>query len=137
MLLLREALESVAVRRACEVMDIERGRPAAPAAHPPAAGCGRRGRRRDFLELDEEFHLKIAEGAGLPILHSFLSASCAGSCESRGSACRARPAVLVEVVDEHERIVDAIEPRDVDAALRALNDHLQRSDYAVPAEAAT
>jgi DNA-binding GntR family transcriptional regulator len=45
--------------------------------------------------------------------------------------------VLAEVADEHEQIVDAIEARDVDAALRALADHLERVEYAVPAEAAT
>ena len=77
-----------------------------------------------------------AEGAGLPILHTFLS-------QLRGFVRVARvgvsrpPVVLAEVADEHERIVDAIEARDVDAALRALTDHLERVDYAVPAEAAT
>jgi DNA-binding GntR family transcriptional regulator len=42
--------------------------------------------------------------------------------------------VLDEVVTEHERIVDAIEARDPSAAIRALNDHLDRSDYDAPAE---
>jgi DNA-binding GntR family transcriptional regulator len=37
--------------------------------------------------------------------------------------------VLDEVVSEHERIVDALEARDLPAALSALEDHLERSDY--------
>jgi DNA-binding GntR family transcriptional regulator len=88
----------------------------------------------EFLDLDEQLHLRIAEGARLPILHGFLS-------QLRGFVRVARfglsrpPLALVEVVDEHERLVDALESRDVDAALRALTDHLERSDYTVPVEA--
>ncbi|HKP18640.1 MAG TPA: amidohydrolase family protein [Gaiellaceae bacterium] len=83
-LLLREALEAVAVRRACEVMTLEdidylrllliRQRRAA-----------REGRHDDFLELDEEFHLRIGEGAQLPILRAFLNQLRGRpGCEDRG-----------------------------------------------------
>src|SRR5712691_4842927 len=71
LLMLREALETVAVRRACETMTIEeidqlrlllmRQRRAARAQLED-----------EFIELDEEFHLRIAEGARLPILVAFL-----------------------------------------------------------------
>jgi DNA-binding GntR family transcriptional regulator len=128
-LMLREALESVAVRRACEVMTLEdidylrllliRQRRAA-----------REGREHDFLDLDEEFHLKIGEGAQLPLLHGFLG-------QLRGFVRVARlgsprpPAVLTQIVEEHERLVDALERRDVDKALSVLVLHLHRSDYAI------
>jgi DNA-binding GntR family transcriptional regulator len=128
-LLLREALESVSVRRACEVMTLEdvdylrllliRQRRAA-----------REGRNEDFLDLDEEFHLRIGEAAQLPLLHGFLS-------QLRGFVRVARiglvrsPAVLAQVVEEHERLVDALERRDVETALVVLAEHLHRSNYAV------
>ncbi len=132
-LLLREALEPVAVTRACEVMSLDdidylrllvmRQRRAAQA-----------GLNEEFLDLDEEFHLRIVAGAGLPILHGFLS-------QLRGFVRVARigshrPAsVLAQVVDEHESIVDALERRDAAAARTALVDHLQRSEYPAVAPA--
>jgi DNA-binding GntR family transcriptional regulator len=128
-LLLREALESVAVTRACEVMALEdidylrllviRQRRAAQA-----------GANEQFLDYDEEFHLRIVAGARLAILHAFLS-------QLRGFVRVARlgaprPAsVLAQVVDEHEAIVDALERRDAAAARQALADHLHRSDYSI------
>ena len=126
-LLVREALESVAIRRACEVMTIEdvdqlrlllmRQRRAAEA-----------GREDEFIELDEQFHLKIAEGARLPILYGFLS-------QIRGFVRLLRigrgrnPVHLKAVVEEHERIVDALERRDVDGALATLTEHLHTWNY--------
>jgi DNA-binding GntR family transcriptional regulator len=128
-LLLREALEAVAVTRACEVMALEdidylrllliRQRRAAQARM-----------HEQFLDLDEEFHLGIVAGARLPILHAFLS-------QLRGFVRVARigverpTGVLAAVVDEHEAIVDALERRDQAAARTALIDHLHRSDYAI------
>jgi DNA-binding GntR family transcriptional regulator len=126
---LREALEGVAVQRACEVIEvgeidqlrlllIRQRRAARDGAHDA------------FLDLDEEFHLKIAEGARLPILHGFLG-------QLRGFVRVARlgserpPSVLAKVVAEHERIVDAIERREPGAALEALTTHLYKSDYAI------
>jgi DNA-binding GntR family transcriptional regulator len=126
-LLLREALEAVAVRRACEVMTMEeidylrlllfRQRRAA-----------REGRDDDFLDLDEEFHLKIGEGAQLPILRTFLD-QLRGFVRVARIGVRRPPSVLSQVVKEHERLVDALERRDVDAALELLRLHLHRSDY--------
>jgi len=126
-LLLREALEAVAVRRACEVMTLEdvdylrllliRQRRAA-----------REGRDDDFLDLDEEFHLKIGEGAQLPILRTFLD-QLRGFVRVARIGVKRPPSVLAQVVKEHERLVDALERRDVEAALSLLRLHLHRSDY--------
>lgn len=128
-LMLREALESVGVRRACEVMQIEeidylrlllmRQRRAAE-----------EGNEDEFIDLDEEFHLRIAEGARLPILYRFLG-------QLRGFVRVVRlgsvrpPSVLTQVVSEHEEIVDALERREPERALDALRDHLYKSDYAI------
>ena len=131
-LLLREALEGVAFTRACEVMTIDeidylrllliRQRRAAT-----------EGREDDFLDLDEQFHLRIVEGARLPILYDLLG-------QLRGFVRVARlgaprPTVVLEqVVDEHAEIVDAIEGRDVKSSLAALKTHLRASDYTIAPE---
>jgi DNA-binding GntR family transcriptional regulator len=128
-LVLREALEGLAVTRACGLMELEeidylrlllmRQRRAA-----------RAGTNEEFLDHDEEFHLRIVEGARLPILYAFLSQLRGFVRVARLGA--ARPTrVLLQVVDEHESIVDALERRDARAARRSLIDHLHRSDYTI------
>ncbi|MGH3133002.1 MAG: GntR family transcriptional regulator, partial [Gaiellaceae bacterium] len=129
LLVLREALEGIAVQRACEVMEIEdidylrllliRQRRAAED-----------GREDDFIDLDEEFHLRIVEGARLPILHRLLGQLRGFVRVVRLGSARP-PAVLAQVVTEHEEIVDALERRDREAAVVALRDHLYKSDYAI------
>jgi GntR family transcriptional regulator, rspAB operon transcriptional repressor len=126
-LLVREALERVAVRRACETMSLEeidylrlllmRQRRAAAA-----------GREDEFIDLDEEFHLKIAEGARLPILHRFLGQIRGFVRLMRVQAGR-HPSHMLDVLAEHEGIVDALERRDVREALTALTTHLHTWSY--------
>jgi GntR family transcriptional regulator, rspAB operon transcriptional repressor len=126
-LALRAALESVAVRRACEVMEVDdidylrlllmRQRRAADER-----------REDDFIDLDEEFHLRIAEGARLPILYRFLGQLRGFVRVVRLGSVR-HPSHMVQVVGEHEAIVDALERRDAEGALAALTEHLHTSDY--------
>ena len=128
-LLLREALEGVAVTRACTVIsddDIDQLRLVVLQQRRAA----RNGDEELFLDLDEQFHLKIVEGAQLPILHGVLSQLRGFVRVARLDASRP-PAVLSQVNHEHERIVDALERRDPDAALKALVDHLHKSDYSM------
>jgi DNA-binding GntR family transcriptional regulator len=124
---LRGALEPVAVRRACEVMEVDdldqlrldlmKQRRAA-----------REGLNEEFLDLDERFHLRIADGAQLPILRAFLG-QLGGFVRVATLGAKRPPDVLQQIVGEHEKIVDAIEARDADAAVAALEDHLSRGDY--------
>lgn len=126
-LTLRHALESVSVGRACEVMAQEaidelrlnliRQRHAAT-----------EGREDDFIDHDEEFHLQIAACAGLPLLERFLRQLREFVRVSRLGSTRT-PETLVQVAEEHERILDSIEARDTDAAHAALIDHLTRGGY--------
>ncbi len=124
---IREALEEIAVETACRVMtldDIDRLR----------LTLIRQGRAVDahdedaFLELDEEFHILIATSANLPIVARLLE-------QMRGFARLMRlgrtqpPEHLKDILAEHTRIVDALEQRDVDAALAALHDNLHHWDY--------
>jgi len=134
-LMLREALEGVAVRRACGVItddDVDYLRLLILRQRRAA----RNGENDAFLDLDEEFHLKIVDAARLPILHALLG-------QLRGFVRVARlgadrPAsVLAQVSAEHERIVDALECRDAETALAALIEHLHTSNYALAQAART
>jgi DNA-binding GntR family transcriptional regulator len=124
---IREALEEIAVETACRVMtldDVDRLRLTlirqrrAVDAHDEDA----------FLVLDEEFHVLIAASANLPIVARLLE-------QMRGFARLMRlgrtqpPEHLQDILAEHTRIVDALEQRDVDDALAALQDHLHHWDY--------
>ena len=82
----------------------------------------------EFLELDEDFHLKIAEAAHLPILYGVLS-------QLRGFVRVARlgtdrpETVLTEVTAEHGSLIDALERRDAAEAVAVLLVHLNKTDY--------
>jgi DNA-binding GntR family transcriptional regulator len=123
----REALERIAARTACDVRSLEdidylrllliRQRRAAD-AHA----------ENEFIDLDEAFHLGIAAAAHLPIvermlgnLRGFVRVMQLGTARSRER--------LYQVVAEHEAIVDAIERGDDTAAVAALEGHLDRFEY--------
>ena len=129
----REALERISVRKACEVTSLEdvdylrllliRQKRAAD-AHA----------EDEFIDLDEAFHLGIAAGAHLPLvermlgnLRGFVRVMRIGTERSSGH--------LHQVLAEHEAIVDALERRDADATLAALDAHLQRANYRTPSDA--
>jgi DNA-binding GntR family transcriptional regulator len=90
--------------------------------------AARAGLNEEFLDLDERFHLRIADGAQLPILRAFLG-QLGGFVRVATLGAKRPPEVLRQIVGEHERIVDAIEARDAGAAVAALEDHLSRADY--------
>jgi GntR family transcriptional regulator, rspAB operon transcriptional repressor len=125
--LLREALETVAVRQACSAMKVD-DLDLLRLVLIQQRRAAREGRNEAFLELDERFHLRIAEGAQLPILHAFLG-QLGGFVRVATLGARRSPAALEQIVEEHERIVDAIEARDEDGAVAALEEHLGRNDY--------
>jgi len=123
----RQALEALAVRGAAERMTLDdidhlrllliRQKRAADAE-----------REDDFIELDEEFHLRMAAGAGMPVverllrqLRGFVRVMHIGTTRPRG--------YLTHVLAEHTAIVDALEARDAEQAAAALREHLDRSDY--------
>ena len=123
----RQALEALAVRGAAERMtldDIDHLRLLLIRQKRAADGD----REDDFIDLDEEFHLRMAAGAAMPVverllrqLRGFVRVMHIGTTRQRG--------YLTEVLAEHTAIVDALEDRDVEKAAEALNEHLRRSDY--------
>lgn len=127
-LALREALERIAIERACQVMgldDVDHLR-LLLIRQERAANAQDQAR---FLDLDEEFHLAIALGAHLPILHKFLS-QLRGFVQLMRAGTIRYPGHLAEVVAEHAAIVDALEEHDGERALAALSHHLHKTEYA-------
>jgi GntR family transcriptional regulator, rspAB operon transcriptional repressor len=128
-LMLREALEGLAVRRASELVsddDVDYLRLLVMRQRRAA----RRGDNEAFLDLDEEFHLKIVEAARLPILHALLG-QLRGFVRVATLGALRPPSVLAQVSAEHDRIVDALDRRDAGAALTALVEHLHTSHYTI------
>lgn len=123
----REALESLVVRRACAEMPVEdidylrlllmRQKRAVDAAN-----------EETFIELDEEFHLYMAEASGLPLVERFLN-QLRGFVRVMRLGTTRSPSHLEAVYREHVAIVDAIEARKPGRAAKALRDHLAEHIY--------
>jgi DNA-binding GntR family transcriptional regulator len=121
-ILLREALERVAIGEACELMTLDeidqlrlilmRQRRIAEQGDVEA-----------FIDLDDQFHLQIAVGARLPTAQRFLG-QIRALTRMMGLRVATQQGRMREVVDEHETIVSAVEARDREAALAALDAHL-------------
>lgn len=124
---IRESLERMAISHACRSMALEemdylrilvrRQRRAADAGDEEA-----------FIDLDEELHMRIAEGSDLRIVARFLS-QLRGFVRLMRLGTTRYPGHLYRVIEEHEAVLDALERRDENAALDALSHHLHTSDY--------
>lgn len=124
---IREALERIAISHACRTMPFEemdylrilvrRQRRAADGGDEEA-----------FIDLDEELHMRIAEGSDLRIVARFLL-QLRGFVRLMRLGTSRYPGHLYRVIEEHEAVLDALERRDEAAALEALSHHLHTSDY--------
>jgi len=124
-LLVREALERVAIREACSRMTVDELdelhvalRRQRRAAHDAAT--------EEFIDLDDQFHLGIARAARLPILMRFLG-QIRAMTRIMGLRAVTREGRFAQVLDEHERILAALEARDADAARAAIDAHLAQT----------
>jgi DNA-binding GntR family transcriptional regulator len=130
-IMLREALERLAVAEASKVIELNeidelrltliRQRRAADA-----------GDVEGFIDLDDQFHLKIAVGARLPTLQKFLGQLRAFT-RMMGLRVATYQGRMYAVLEEHDAIVTALEARDQAAALAALDQHLSTT-YALLAQ---
>jgi DNA-binding GntR family transcriptional regulator len=123
----REALERVAVVNACQHMkddDFDHLRTLLRRQRRFAEA----GEDDNFVDCDEELHLAIAERSGLQLVPQFLN-QLRGFVRLMQMRARRDPGHLFRVLQEHERLVDAIEERDEDEALAALADHLHTTEY--------
>jgi DNA-binding GntR family transcriptional regulator len=124
---LREALEQVTLIHACRDMSdddidylrtlLRRQRRAAEA-----------GREDEFIDLDEELHVTLAERAGLLLVPRVLR-QLRGFVRLLTLNTRREAGYLLRVFAEHEHLIDAIEARDEGAAIAALHEHLHTTEY--------
>ncbi len=130
--LIRQALECTAIKRACESMREEeidllwllliRQRRAAET-----------GKVDQFMEIDEELHLRLAAGAELPLLVKILEQLGAFVHLMGLAAVISRKDRMFEVLKEHEEIVKAVDRRDEKAAIEALRAHLRATEVSLAA----
>ncbi len=126
----RESVEVAVVRRACTSFD--------PAVRRRIDGILLRQvdlaasqSHYAFQREDEAFHAALAEGAGVPAAWATLETIKA----HMDRVCHLTlplPETLPKVVDEHRRIIDAIDNRDADRAEVALKVHLDGILKALP-----
>lgn len=79
--------------------------------------------RAAFLELDEQFHLKLAEFAGLVLTQKILR-TIRNYFYLLGLAAIAVRGRSKAVVREHQRVVDALRVRNAELAIAAITEHL-------------
>jgi DNA-binding GntR family transcriptional regulator len=124
---LREALERIAVVHACRDMrddDFDHVRTLLRRQRRAAEA----GNSDDFIDLDEELHVALAERSGLRLVPRVMR-QLRGFVRLMQRNTRRDPGYLLRVLDEHECLVDALESRDESAALQALHSHLHTSEY--------
>jgi DNA-binding FadR family transcriptional regulator len=83
-----------------------------------------------FLELDEEVHLALAAAADRPTVIKYLR-QLRGFVRVMRQGARRDLSYFERVQVEYAALVEAIEARNRDQALRTLREHLDRSDYAL------
>lgn len=121
-IMLREALERAAVKAACKTIELSE-------IDELRLILIRQGRAADqddvetFIDLDEQFHLGIARGGRLPILQKFLS-QLRAYIRMMGLRVATQQGRMNDVLKEHEAILQALEARDEQAALKSLDRHL-------------
>jgi GntR family transcriptional regulator, rspAB operon transcriptional repressor len=83
-----------------------------------------------FLEVDEEFHLLMPQLVGLRLTYQMVFIL-RGALWLMGSAALALPERGPTVLQEHRAVVDAIEASDPDAAMAAIQYHINETAVAV------
>lgn len=86
-----------------------------------------------FIELDERFHLSLADAAGLPRFRKMLS-ELRASIRVMGLAAVGRPGRMEQVAAEHEAVLEALEKRDPERAAAAMRDHLRATEEVLAGE---
>jgi len=118
----RAAIETAVVRRACEQFDPwMRTTIDGILARQRAAGDAQDYNR--FRREDEQFHLAIAVGAGCGMAWSVI-ADVKAHIDRVCNLQLREPDSMKKLIAEHQAIVDAIDARDADRAVTAMQTHL-------------
>jgi GntR family transcriptional regulator, transcriptional repressor for pyruvate dehydrogenase complex len=84
------------------------------------------GKPEEVLRLDGEFHLKIAEIAGNPILHALVKVVTAPTLRARVARQRLSDRDHSGMREQHQEILDAVVARDVERARMAMWHHINQ-----------
>jgi DNA-binding GntR family transcriptional regulator len=123
--LLRVALEQLVVGRLCETCTPAQVRELRTILKGVVARSKGRS-QADMYSIDEAFHIRMAEMAGLlQIRRELLSVR--GKMYLIASGTEVASTRNEAVIREHEELVDALERHDCKAARRAITDHVGRS----------
>ncbi len=85
------------------------------------------GDEQAFIQADTAFHVRLAKVTGNPLLQVVTQAMMSWLLEYYKPLLHWEGREETTLL-EHERIIEFIEKRDVDGAVRMMNDHLSRSD---------
>lgn len=124
--LMRDALERVSVARAAKAIsedDLDELR----ALVYRQRRAGQEGDPERFIELDERFHFRLAEAAGLPTFRKVLG-ELRAFIRLIGIAAIAQPGRMDQVTAEHEAVLEALEKRDSALAAERMRDHLRATE---------
>jgi DNA-binding GntR family transcriptional regulator len=126
----REAIETAVVRRAAEGFD-RRARERIADLLLVQAQVAERGDHGSFQLYDEQFHVALCEGAGLPLAWAAvrdLKAHMDRVCQ----LTLGTPASMLALVEQHRAIIAAVDAGDADAAEAAMRHHLTEILRALP-----
>ncbi|WP_134680479.1 GntR family transcriptional regulator [Paracoccus ravus] len=118
----REAIETAVVQRACAAFDPFARRRIDAILDRQRAACEANDHTL-FRKQDEQFHASIAEGAGCALAWSVI-ADIKAQVDRVCNLQIRQASSMAELIAQHERIVEAIDRRDADAATTAMRDHL-------------
>jgi len=119
---IREALESLAVSHAIPRLEADTVRE----LESMIARMRRAEDARDWLRLNDEFHLRLYASAGRPRLSALIDSLRDASAPYIHMFVASRP-LSQRANDEHQAILDACVARDVNAARRAIREHLRHA----------
>jgi DNA-binding GntR family transcriptional regulator len=131
-LTMRIALECESVVRACEVAEDNDIDQIKVTIFRQQREC-RRGAVSAFLEADGNFHFEIARSAKLPIFHKTLVQLHTVS-HLVGLKALETSGRMQQVIDEHERVLNAIEICDPAAARALMKEHLESTRHVLGIE---
>lgn len=118
--MLRVALESLVIRRLCEVATKE------DIVELRKVLAGEATEDDDIFSVDEAFHMRMAEIAGLHQVKRILL-GVRGKMYLIASGAHVAQPRTDQVVDEHSELLDLISQKDCQAAVDAVTAHVERS----------